>query len=95
MKDRKEEILKKYANGWVGCMTSGDKDRIVYPAMEEYAQDRAIGFAEWLGENEYAKMWLGEQYVGWADKHLMKQNKSVPIKQLYQQYLESIPQPSK
>lgn len=40
MKDRKEEILKKYANGWVGGMTSGDEDRIVYPAMEEYASIR-------------------------------------------------------
>ena len=90
MKDRKEEIIRKYANGWVGGMTSGDENRIVYPSMEQYAKESSIWFAEWLGENGYVKMWLGEKYVGWADGLLMKQNKCVPIEQLYQQYLESV-----
>ena len=76
MKNRKEEILRKYANGWVGGMTSGDKDRIVYPAMEEYAYEIAVGFCDWLDTHKY-------------------EFETIPSDILYQQYLESIPQPSK
>lgn len=102
MKDRKEEILdnvckKSYEDAgevWNGQKHDYRRFQILL-AMEQYAKESSIWFAEWLGENGYVKMWLGEKYVGWADGLLMKQNKCVPIEQLYQQYLESIPQPSK
>lgn len=51
MKDRKEEIIRKYANGWVGGMTSGDENRIVYPSMEQYAEEMAVGFANYVLNN--------------------------------------------
>ncbi len=43
----KEEIVKQLCDGWVGGMTPGDEQRIVYPAMDLYAEEMSIEFFEW------------------------------------------------
>ena len=43
----KEEIVKRHTDGWVGGMTPGDEERIVYPSMDEYAKQEAIEFFKW------------------------------------------------
>lgn len=51
----KEEIVRDLCDGWVGGMTHGDEQRIVYPAMETYATQQsridAIRFLEWKTTN--------------------------------------------
>lgn len=40
----KEEIVRKLSDGWVGGMTPGDEQRIVYPAMDIWGKQEAISF---------------------------------------------------
>ena len=43
----KEEIVRKLSDGWVGGMTPGDEERIVYPAMDIWAKGCLMGFQKW------------------------------------------------
>lgn len=55
----KDAIVRNLCDGWVGGMTLGDEQRIVYPAMDTYAKSTSIAFAEWINENGYRKVFDG------------------------------------
>lgn len=88
----KEEILEKRypdfdkESGW---MFDGPVEE-VFNAMDEFANQEkiqeAIKFSEWLGDNGYQKMWLGDKSVGWADQNLQHQDNCFPIEDLYQKF---------
>ena len=81
MKDIKEEILNSVYNVSLDSHDGYSKST-AYKAMEQYAMERAVGFANHV-LNDVSKSFY---------------NSSLTIttnNDYYQQYLESIPQPSK
>ena len=77
----KKEIVRKHANGWVGGMTGGDEERIVYPSMDEYAKQEAIDFAKYVDDEGYTQL-LDEDKWG-------SFNRELNTEQLYELYLKS------
>ena len=76
----KEEIIRSKADGWVGGMTFGDEERIVYPAMDEWAKQQAIKFAKWIPHN--AVIAEDEYYF-----ELLKNGIAVDEEELYELFL--------
>ena len=87
MKDRKEEILKanhaKLVMNWENVFVQNPLIiESAYKSMEQYAEEMAVGFANYI---------LNDVSKSFYDSSLTITTNN----DYYQQYIESIPQPSK
>lgn len=77
----KEDILRENFNyGFTGM-----EETAIFKSMEEYAEERSIGFAEWLHPDENGNHW--QMYDGHDRWINLKTDEVLETKQLYQQYL--------
>lgn len=80
MEDNRQAVLKK----WVDLINPNeDGTQAIYAAMDEYAQQQSIAFADWVSK------------YGWLDsdeyfKHLENSDEGLTNEQMYQLFLQSI-----
>lgn len=75
----KEEILDKNVTDGTGIEVTQDE---ALKSMSEYAEQEAIAFVEWMGQNEFNE----------RNRNGQANNPELTLQQLYQIYKQSKPQ---
>lgn len=93
----KQEIVKRLKDGWVGGMTHGDQERIVYPAMDEYAEQQSIAFFKWNAEKVAVYAHYLENIKKLVTSNEIEENlvkfEGMSIEERYQLFIKQNPTP--
>jgi len=56
-------------------------------AMDEYAKQEALTYADWIFDNGWEKVWMGQDYLGWSNQG--NYSSTITESELYNQYIKS------
>jgi hypothetical protein len=90
----KEEIFKTFADPWlcdglIGASYDGPNENI-YAAMDQYAKQQAVEFAEWVSEKYHMTLRANGGKSVWHPRYMALDKKNdIPVEELYAQFIES------